>query len=47
MSLIDLLINRKKQAEEASNIDYEETPEQRKARLEKAMKESSGTYRNQ
>ncbi len=47
MSLIDLLLKRKKETEDASNIDYEETPEQRKARLAKAMEKSSDTYRGQ
>lgn len=40
-------MKRKKDVEDAANVDYKETPEQRKERLAKAMQKSSDTYRNQ
>lgn len=47
MNLMELLRKRKKEAEEAGNMDMEETPEQRKERLEKALNKSTGTFKLQ
>jgi len=48
MSLIDLLLKRKKQTEEAMDAEdgMQETPEERKARLAREIKTSSDTYRS-
>lgn len=48
MGIIDMLLKRKKQTEDAMNVEdgMQETAEEKKARLAREIKTSSDTYRS-